>query len=107
MLYHCNLIRVSPKHGTYGSLGCSKIYTFTTIETYFLSPNRCETPIIKIKQVNKNTFCIKRECDITFFDKFWVMIPNLAFIFLWHIKLGVTGYINSFMLIYLLLFCCS
>jgi len=33
----------------------------------------------------KNTFCIKREYDITFIDNIWVLIPNLAFIFLWHI----------------------
>jgi len=56
----------------------------------------------------KNTFCIKRECDITFLDNIWVLIPNLAFIFLWHIKFGVTakgffGYINSSMIVYQLL----
>jgi len=25
-----------------------KFYTFTTVETYFLSPNRCETQITKV-----------------------------------------------------------
>jgi len=39
----------------------------------------------------KNTFCIKRECDITFLDNIWVLIPNLTFIFLWHIKFWCYG----------------
>jgi len=34
----------------------------------------------------KNTFCIKREYDIIFLANFWVLIPDLALIFLWHIK---------------------
>ena len=56
MLYHCNLICVSPKHGMHGSLRCSKIYTFTTVETYFLAPNRCEIQITKNYQNSKQTF---------------------------------------------------
>ena len=49
------------------------IFTLTNINT-------------KITQVNKKYFFIKRECDVTFLDKFWVLILNLAFIFLWHVK---------------------
>jgi len=56
ILYHCNLICVSPKHGMHESLRCSKIYSFTTIETYFLSPNRCETQIIKNKTGQQKYF---------------------------------------------------
>jgi len=33
-----------------------------------------------------NTFCIKRKYDITFLANFLVLIPNFAFIFLWHVK---------------------
>jgi len=40
----------------------------------------------KIHRSTKKYFCIKREYDITFLDNFWVLIPNLAFIFLWHVN---------------------
>jgi len=33
-----------------------KFYTFTTVETYFLSPNRCETQITKNYKTSKYTF---------------------------------------------------
>ena len=55
ILYHCNLICVSTKHGMQGSLRCLKFYTFTTVETYFLSPNCCETQI-KNYQTSKDFF---------------------------------------------------
>jgi len=41
MLYHCNLICVSPKHGMHGSLRCLKILCIHNSWNLFLSPNRC------------------------------------------------------------------
>jgi len=50
----------------------------------------------------KNTFCTKREYDISFLDNFWVLIPDLA---CGTSRFGVTakgffGYIDSCALIY-------
>jgi len=47
ILYHCNLKCVTPNMECMEVCDVQKFYAFTTVETYFLSPNRCETQITK------------------------------------------------------------
>jgi len=46
MLYHCNLICVSPQHGTHGSLRCLKIsYIHSCCNLFF-----CPRTVVKLRQ---------------------------------------------------------
>jgi len=50
---------------------------FSKVVTSWIEKILC----IQHRSTNKH-FCIKREYDITFLENFWVLISNLAFIFL-------------------------
>jgi len=53
MLYHCNLICVSHKHGMHGSLQYLKIVYIHNWRNLFFFPNCCETQITKNYQTSK------------------------------------------------------